>query len=98
MKVWRAPHKIVRVQKDERVYVWKTGRIKTGQKVHFERFKPFNGGPTEWTIPENDDDIVVLMDPETELYLAEITDNRSQPSHWKEALLPDAIEIQLPSR
>ena len=43
MKAWRRPQRVARVLPAGRVKIFDTG-----QKVHFERLKPHQGGPTEW--------------------------------------------------
>ena len=85
MKAWRGPH---------------NGRVcglDRGQTVHLERLKQHNGGPTELAaLPTNGGDIVVIMKPEPECSVGEISDDRSQPSHRDENQLSDTTEVSLP--
>ena len=93
MREWRGTHKIARVLQEGRVYI-----LDSGQKVHFERLKPHNSGPTEWaTIPANNGDEAVIMDPESEQTLEEIPDDASQPS-YREKPISEASNTSLPPR
>ena len=80
IRAFRGPHKIARVLQEGRVYF-----LDTEQKEHFERLKPHNSGPTEWsTIPTNKGNVAVIMDTEPEQSLEEFPDDASQPSYREE--------------
>ena len=94
MPAWRGPHKIAQVLQEGRVYV-----LGTGQKVHFERLKAHSSGPTEWaTIPTNNGDVAVIMDPEPEQSLKEIPDDISQPSYREQELTSEDSNTSQPTR
>ena len=94
MHAWRGPHKVVQVFQDGRVYV-----LDTGQKVHFERFKPHHSGPLELAAaPADSGEVVVLMDPEPERSVDVVDDDKSLPSYKSEQLLSEASDVSLPSR
>ena len=94
MRAWRGPHKVARKLQEERVYV-----LDTGQKVHFERLKPQNSGPTEWaTIPTKNGDVTGVMNPEPEHSLEETPDDASQPSYREEQSISEASNSCLPPR
>ena len=94
MRAWRGPHKVIQVFQDGRVYV-----LDNGQKVHFERLKPHHSGPLELTAAHADrEEVVVLMDPEPELSVDVVDDDKSLPSYKTEPLLSEASDESLPSR
>ena len=94
MKAWRGPHKVVHGLQDGRVYI-----LHSGQKVHFERFQPHLGGPTEFVaLSAGSGEVVVVMDPEPEHSAEEILDDCSQPSYREEEPLSEASDVSLPSR
>ena len=94
MRAWRAPHKVVHVFQESRVYV-----LDSGQKVHFERPKQHHSGPLEFaTAQAVGGDIEVLMDPDPERSVDAIDDDMSQPSYKTEQLLLEASDASLPSR
>ena len=94
MRAWRGPHKTSRVLQEGRVYV-----LATKQKVEFERLKPHNSGPSKWaTVPTNNGDVAVTMDPETKQYLEEVPDDASQPSYREEEPISEASNKSLPPR
>ena len=77
MRAWRGPHKVARVQEEGLLYI-----LDSVQKVHSERLKPYNTGPTKWaTIPTNYGDVAVILDQEPEQSLEEGPDHASQPSY-----------------
>ena len=91
MRAWRGPHKIARVLQEGRVFV-----LDTGQKKHFERLKPHNSGPTEWaTIPTSNGDVAVIMDPEPEHSLEEVSDDALQRSYSEEEPISEASNNSL---
>ena len=93
-RAWRGPHKIARVLQEGRVYI-----LDTGQKVHFERWKPHHGGPTEWAaVPAHNGEVAIIMDPDPEQSHEEVRDDASQPSYRAEEPLSEASNASLPSR
>ena len=91
MRAWRGPHKRARVLLEGHVYV-----LDTGQKVHFERLKQHHSGPTEWaTLPTNNGDEAVIVNPEPERSVEEIPDDASQPSYREEDPISEASNTSL---
>ena len=77
LRASRGPHKSAQVLQERRVYI-----LDSGRKVQFERLNPPYGGSTEWvTVPTNNGDIVVMMDPDPEQSLEVIPDDVWQPSY-----------------
>ena len=94
MKAWRGTHKVAQVLQEGRVHV-----LDNGLKVHFERLKAHHNGPTEWaTMPLNDGDVAVIVDPEPERSAEEIPDDCSQPSYREEEPLSEATNVSSPPR
>ena len=94
MRAWRGPHRVVHTLQDGRVYT-----LDTGQKVHFERLKPYKSGPLEFVATLLDTgDVAVVMDPEPEHSIEPIDDDCSKLSYKSEQLLSEASNASLPSR
>ena len=92
MCTWRGTHRVAHVLPDGRVYI-----LDPGRKVHFERFKPHQRRPTEFTTTTLDTgEIAVVMDPEHERSVEAINDDLSQRSYWSEHLLSEASNVSLP--
>ena len=54
--------------------------LHTGRKVHFERLKLHNNGPTKWDALAADGEIAVMVDREREQSVEDIP-NLSEPSY-----------------
>ena len=92
MRAWSGPHKVAQVLQEGRVYI-----LDSGQKEHFERLKPHHSGSTEWvTVPTNNGDVAVIMDPEPEQSLDGIPDDFSQSSYSEEEPLSEASNSSMP--
>ena len=73
--------------------------LDSGQKVHFERIKLHNSGPTEdAATPLETGDIALVMDLEPERSIEPINDDLSKPSYKSEQFLSEASNVSLLSR
>ena len=63
-----------------RVYI-----LDTGQKVHFERLKPYHRGPTEWAaVSAHNGEVAIIMDTDPEQSQEEVPDDASRLSYREE--------------
>ena len=94
IKAWRAPHKVVHVLQEGRVYI-----LDSGQKVHFKWQQPHHDGPSDFVaLHAGSGELVVVMDVEPELSAEKILEGCSQPSYREEEPLSEVSNVSLPSR
>ena len=87
MRAWRGPHRFAHVLQDGRVYI-----LDTGQKVHLERLKPHQSGPSHFATTPMDTSQIL------ERSVASMNDDLSQNSYKSEQLHSEASNVSLPSR
>ena len=72
-------------------------RYRTESRI--QTMEPHSSGPTEWaTVPTNNGDVSIFMDPETEQYLEGIPDDASQPAIVRKNPISEASNKSLPPR